>query len=85
MGIILKFTLKIAVCIASKNDAKEKYVPKLQKLLNIAMPNKIMSLGDFKNKYETLKNRLYKINGLGEYGLGTEIIDVYTLEPNLLQ
>ena len=77
----LKFNLKTAVCVAGRNDIKDKYVPKLKKLLNIAMPNKVMALGDFKNKYESLKNKPYKVSGLGEYGLNDEIIDVYTLEP----
>jgi len=77
----LKFKLATAVCIAGRNDLKDKYVPKLKKLLNIAMPNKIMSLGDFKNKYETFKNKSYKMTSLGEYRLNDEILDVYTIEP----
>lgn len=77
----VKFKLKTAVCIANKNDSKENFVPKLKKLLNIAQPNKIMALGDFKNKYTTLKEQPYKINGIGEYSLNNETIDVYTLEP----
>ena len=38
-------------------------------------------IDDFKNKYETLKDRPYKINGMGEYSINSETIDVYTLEP----
>ena len=34
-----------------------------------------------KNKYFTLKEHPYKINGMGEYSLNNETIDVYTLEP----
>lgn len=77
----VKFRLKVSVCLARKNDVKENFVPKLKKLLNIAVPNKIMILGDFKSKYTTLKEQPYKINGMGEYSLNDETIDVYTLEP----
>jgi len=77
----LKLKVKSAVCIADRNDINNGYIPKLKKLLNIASPNKIMSLADFKNKYQTLKNQKYKINGLGEYGLENEIIEIYTFEP----
>lgn len=77
----LKFNLKTAVCIAGIQDAQDSYVPKLRKLINIAVPGKIMSLADFKIRYETLKDKPFKINSIGEYGMNTEIIDVYTLEP----
>ena len=80
-NIKIKFRLKIAICIAGKNDKQEVFVPKLKKLLNIAVPNKIMALGDFKGKYETLKEKPYKISGMGEYSIDSETIDVYTLEP----
>lgn len=78
----LKFSLKSAVCIAKQHDPQEKYLPKLQKLLNIASPNKIMALADFKVKYDTIKNKNYVVNSIGEYSLGEDIIDVYTFEPN---
>lgn len=78
----LKFKLKASVCVADRSTDKETYLPKLKKLLNIAQPDKIMILGDFKSKYETLKEKPYKINALGEYSLANEMIDVYSMEPN---
>lgn len=78
----LTFELKTAVCIATPKDPQEKYLPKLQKLLNISVPNKIMALSDFKAKYNNLKTKTYIINNIGEYSLGAEILDIYTLEPN---
>lgn len=78
----LKFTLKTAACIASPKSRQSEFVPKLNKLLNIAIPKKIMVLGDFKSKYQNLKSKSYIINALGEYSLGSEILDVYTLEAN---
>lgn len=76
----IKFRLSCAVCIANRTTDKETYLPKLQKLISIALPNKIMALADFKNKYEMLKEKPYKISGLGEYSLNNEAIDVFTLE-----
>ena len=78
----LKFKLMTSVCTASAVDKQETYLPKLQKLINIAVPNKIMALGDFKSKYQNLKTQKYAISTLGEYSLGADILDVYTLEPN---
>lgn len=78
----LKFNLKTAVCIATPKDNSEEYLSKLQKLISIAAPKKIMALSDFKTKYENLKSKTYIVNSLGEYGLGDAIIDVYTLESS---
>ena len=79
----IKFRLNSAVCIANRTTDKETYLPKLKKLISIALPNKIIALADFKNKYETLKEKSYKISELGEYSLNNEAIDVYTLEKAL--
>lgn len=78
----LTFELKTAVCIATPTDTQEKYLPKLQKLLNVSVPNKIMALSDFKAKYDNLKTKTYIVNNIGEYSLGAEVLDIYTLEPN---
>lgn len=77
----LRFNLKASVCVADRSTNKETYLPKLKKLLNIAVAGKIMALGDFKTKYDTLKEKPYKLSGLGEYSLANETIDVYSLEP----
>lgn len=78
----LTFELKSAVCIATPNEPQEKYLPKLKKLLNVAVKNKIMALSDFKVKYDNLKEKTYIINNIGEYSLGAEILEIYTFEPN---
>ncbi|MBR2525574.1 hypothetical protein IKE67_03825, partial [bacterium] len=76
----IRFRLKTAVCLADTKMNKSLYLPKLVKLITISIPNKIMSLGNFKAKYELLKEQPYKITGLGDYSLGSDTIEVYTLE-----
>ena len=68
-----------AVCIAGKHDRKDTYVPKLEKLLNLALPNRIMVLNEFKAKYETLKDKTYEFTDLGTYAIGENFIDVLSL------
>lgn len=68
-----------AVCIAGKHDRKDTYVPKLEKLLSLAMPNKIMTLNEFKAKYITLKDKTYEFTNLGTYALGEIFIDVLSI------
>lgn len=68
-----------AVCIAGKHDRKDSYVPKLEKLLSLAMPNKIMALNEFKAKYATLKDKTYEFTDLGTYALGENFIDVLSI------
>lgn len=68
-----------AVCIAGKHDRKDTYVPKLEKLLSLAMPNKIMTLNEFKAKYITLKDKPYEFTNLGTYALGEIFIDVLSI------
>lgn len=76
----LKFILKSAVCVADKKNKLEEYLPKLKKIINIAQPDKIMVLGDFKDIYSNLSEKLYTISGLGEYNLNSETIDVYYID-----
>lgn len=78
----LSFELKSAVCIATPNEPQEKYLPKLKKLLNVAVKNKIMALSDFKVKYDHLKNKTYVVNNIGEYSFNDEVLEIYTFEPN---
>lgn len=79
----LKFQLKVSLCLADQRTPKEQFLPQLNKLLNIAVSNKLMALGNFKSKYETLKEHPYIATGLGTYSLGNDTIEVYTLaRPN---
>lgn len=72
----LKIDVISSVCIASKNDRKENYVPKLEKLLNLSIPNRIMVLNEFRNRYQTLKEQTYEFTELGTYAMGEDLIDV---------
>ncbi len=78
----LRFRLKTAICMADSQTDKSLYLLKLKKLLNISVPNKVMVLGDFKVKYDKVAEQKYKLTDLGDYALGEETIEVYTLEPN---
>ena len=75
----LRFRLKTAFCIADEKSDKTNYLPKLNKLLNIAVPNKMMALGDFTSKYQSLKLHPYAVTAMGVYNLNDETIDVYTI------
>ena len=75
----LKIDVISAVCIASKNDKKENYVPKLEKLLNLSIPNRIMVLNEFRNRYITLKEQTYEFTELGTYALGEDLIEVLAI------
>ena len=75
----IKTDVLTAVCIAGKHDRKDTYVPKLEKLLNLALPNRIMALNEFKAKYETLKDKTYEFTDLGTYALGENFIDVLSI------
>ena len=75
----LKIDVISAVCIANKHDKKETYVPKLEKLLNLSIPNRIMVLNEFKNRYQTLKEQTYEFTDLGTYALGDDFIDVLSV------
>lgn len=75
----IKVDIATAVCIAGKHDRKETYVPKLEKLLNLALPDKIMVLNEFKNRYTILKEQTYEFTELGTYALGEDLIDVLSI------
>lgn len=75
----LKIDVISAVCIASKNDKKENYVPKLEKLLNLSIPNRIMVLNEFRNRYITLKEQTYEFTELGTYAMGEDLIDILSV------
>mgnify|MGYP007043619145 CR=1 FL=1 len=79
MSYNIKIDVVTAVCIAGKHDRKETYVPKLEKLLNLALPNRIMVLNEFKNRYEILKEKTYEFTELGTYALGDNFIDVLSV------
>ena len=76
----LRFRLKTAICMADEKTKLSEYLPKLNKLLGISVPNKIMILGDFKSKYENLKEHPFNITGLGDYSFENGTFEVYTLE-----
>lgn len=75
----LKIDVISAVCIASKKDKKENYVPKLEKLLNLSIPNRIMVLNEFRNRYITLKEQTYEFTELGTYAMGEDLIDILSV------
>lgn len=75
----IKVDIATAVCVAGKHDRKETYVPKLEKLLNLALPDKIMVLNEFKNRYTILKEQTYEFTELGTYALGEDLIDVLSI------
>lgn len=75
----LKVDVISAVCIANKTDRKEKYIPKLEKLLNLSIPNRIMVLNEFRNRYKTLKEQTYEFTELGTYAIGEDFIDVLAI------
>ena len=79
----LKIDVISAVCIANKHDKKETYVPKLEKLLNLSIPNRIMVLNEFKNRYQTLKEQTYEFTDLGTYALGDDFIDVLSVNKKI--
>lgn len=72
----IKIDVISAVCIAGKHDRKETYIPKLEKLLSLSIPNKIMVLNEFRNRYNTLKEQTYEFTELGTYALGEDLIEV---------
>lgn len=75
----LKVDVISAVCIAEKKDKKEHFVPKLEKLLNLSIPNRIMVLNEFKNRYQMLKEQTYEFTDLGTYAMGEDFIDVFAI------
>lgn len=77
----LTINIRVSAVLAKRTDNTEIYLPKMKKLINISIPEKVMILAEFKEKYDKLPEHNYKITAQGEYSFNDEIIDVYSLEP----
>lgn len=80
---MLTINFKAAILMAGRTDNPETYLPKMKKLLTLSTNEKTVILSDFKERYEKLSAHSCKITALGEYSFIDDILDVYSLEPNL--